>query len=185
MKKLAFLSGMTLTTAAAAAEETAVHQPEFWMQVQEHVVNNDIPQLLGYASNPAYTKTYLPEGVSEGYLSFVQSAATIGNVIFMSVVLVAILFTIFVIFNGRAKLENGFSGKLINRWSPLDVALHWLAAIPCLILILSGLVIGAGRFWLEPLMSPTHFASFVDASVMFHNFFAFPFIVGAVIIMIK
>ena len=53
MKKLAFLSGMTLTTAAAAAEETAVHQPEFWMQVQEHVVNNDIPQLLGYASNPA------------------------------------------------------------------------------------------------------------------------------------
>ena len=63
MKKLAFLSGMTLTTAAAAAEETAVHQPEFWMQVQEHVVNNDIPQLLGYASNPAYTKTYLPEGV--------------------------------------------------------------------------------------------------------------------------
>ena len=96
MKKLAFLSGMTLTTAAAAAEETAVHQPEFWMQVQEHVVNNDIPQLLGYASNPAYTKTYLPEGVSEGYLSFVQSAATIGNVIFMSVVLVAILFTIFV-----------------------------------------------------------------------------------------
>ena len=155
------------------------------MQVQEHVVNNDIPQLLGYASNPAYTKTYLPEGVSEGYLSFVQSAATIGNVIFMSVVLVAILFTIFVIFNGRAKLENGFSGKLINRWSPLDVALHWLAAIPCLILILSRLVIGAGRFWLEPLMSPTHFASFVDASVMFHNFFAFPFIVGAVIIMIK
>lgn len=65
------------------------------------------------------------------------------------------------------------------------MALHWLAAIPCLILILSGLVIGAGRFWLEPLMSPTHFASFVDASVMFHNFFAFPFIVGAVIIMIK
>ena len=63
MKKLAFLSGMTLTTAAAAAEETAVHQPEFWMQVQEHVVNNDIPQLLGYASNPAYTMTYLPEGV--------------------------------------------------------------------------------------------------------------------------
>lgn len=65
------------------------------------------------------------------------------------------------------------------------MALHWLAAIPCLILILSGLVIGAGRFWLESLMSPTHFASFVDASVMFHNFFAFPFIVGAVIIMIK
>ena len=141
MKKLTFLSGMTLSTAAAAAEETVVHQPEVWMQVQEHVVNNDIPQLLGYASNPSYTQTYLPEGVSEGYLSFVHSAATIGNVIFMSVVLIAALFVLFVLVNGRAKLEKGFSGKLINRWSPLDVFLHWLAAVPSLVLIFSGLVI--------------------------------------------
>lgn len=185
MKKLVFLSSMTSATVAVADEETVVHQPEFWMQVQEHVVNNDIPQILGYAGDPAYTKTYLPEGVSETYLSFIHSADTIGNVIFMSVVLTAILFTVFVLFNGRAKLENGFSGKLIDRWSPFDVFLHWLAAIPCLVLILSGLVIGAGRFWLEPLMSPTHFASFVDASVMFHNFFAFPFIVGAALVMIK
>ena len=65
MKKLAFLSGMTLTTAAAAAEETAVHQPEFWMQVQEHVVNNDIPQLLGYASNPAYTRLICPKALAK------------------------------------------------------------------------------------------------------------------------
>lgn len=53
MKKLAFLSGMTLTTAAAAAEETAVHQPEFWMQVQEHVVNNDI---LGWGAKSGLVK---------------------------------------------------------------------------------------------------------------------------------
>ena len=185
MKKLTFLSGMAFASAAPAAEEKVVHQPEFWMQVQEHVVNNDIPQLLGYAADPAYTQTYQPGVVNESFLSFVHSAASIGNAIFMSVVLVAVLFTLFVLVNGRAKLEKGFSGKLIPRWSPLDVFLHWLTAIPCLVLILSGLVIGAGRFWLEALMMPSHFASLVDASVMFHNFFAFPFIAGAVIIMLK
>ena len=48
-----------------------------------------------------------------------------------------------------------------------------------------GLVIGAGRFWLEPLMTPEHFTSFVNGSVMVHNFVAFPFIAAAVIMMVK
>lgn len=186
MKKLALFSSLSAFSGAAlSAGETATHQPEFWLEVQEHVVNNDIPQLLGYASDPRFAQTYAPDGVSEGYLSFLHSTAGIANFIFLSVVLVAVLFAVFVLINGRAKLEHGFSGKLIDRWSPFDVFAHWLAAVPCLILILTGLVIGAGRTWLQDLMSPSHFASFVDGSVMFHNFFAFPFIVGAVIIMIK
>ena len=48
MKKLITVS-LFGTAFAAQAEETAEHMPEFWMPVQEHVVNNDIPQLLGYA----------------------------------------------------------------------------------------------------------------------------------------
>ena len=107
------------------------------------------------------------------------------NFIFASVVLVALLFAVFVLINGRARLADGFSGRLISRWSPLDVALHWIAAVPCVLLILTGLVIGAGRFWLEPLMTPEHFTSFVNGSVMVHNFVAFPFIAAAVIMMVK
>ena len=158
---------------------------EFWMPVQEHVVNNDIPQLLGYASDPALIKTYNPDAVSAGYLSFLHSAEVTANFIFASVVLVALLFAVFVLINGRARLADGFSGRLISRWSPLDVALHWIAAVPCVLLILTGLVIGAGRFWLEPLMTPEHFTSFVNGSVMVHNFVAFPFIAAAVIMMVK
>ena len=184
MKKLITVS-LFGTAFAAQAEETAEHMPEFWMPVQEHVVNNDIPQLLGYASDPALIKTYNPDAVSAGYLSFLHSAEVTANFIFASVVLVALLFAVFVLINGRARLADGFSGRLISRWSPLDVALHWIAAVPCVLLILTGLVIGAGRFWLEPLMTPEHFTSFVNGSVMVHNFVAFPFIAAAVIMMVK
>ena len=128
MKKLITVS-LFGTAFAAQAEETAEHMPEFWMPVQEHVVNNDIPQLLGYASDPALIKTYNPDAVSAGYLSFLHSAEVTANFIFASVVLVALLFAVFVLINGRARLADGFSGRLISRWSPLDVALHWICLL--------------------------------------------------------
>lgn len=149
MKNFKYLAGIAAGAsafAAQAAEETVEHMPDNWLAVQEHPVNNDIPQLLGYASDPSLTMTYNPDAVSAGYLGFLQSSATIGNFIFAAVVLVALLFLVFVLINGRAKLDKGFSGKLIPRWSKLDVFLHWLAGIPGVILILTGLVIGAGRF---------------------------------------
>ena len=103
MKKLITVS-LFGTAFAAQAEETAEHMPEFWMPVQEHVVNNDIPQLLGYASDPALIKTYNPDAVSAGYLSFLHSAEVTANFIFASVVLVALLFAVFVLINGRVRL---------------------------------------------------------------------------------
>ena len=129
--------------------------------------------------------TYDPNSVSSGYLGFLQSAEMISNLIFASIIAVAVLFAVFVLINGRAKLSDGFSGKLIQRWSVGDVVLHWCAAVPCIILILSGFVIGAGKVWLAPMMTPAHFHSLVYASVLFHNIFAIPFIIAAVILMVK
>lgn len=185
MKKLlSILSMLTVTGSVTAAEEVQ-HMPDLWLPVQEHAVNNDVPQLLGYASNPTYLPLYNPDAVNSGYLSFLHAAESIGNAIFASVVLVALLFAVFVLINGRARLTDGFSGKLVDRWSSLDVAMHWLAAIPCVLLIFTGLFLGAGRTWFIDLMSPEHFASFINGSVMVHNFMAFPFIVGAIVIMLK
>lgn len=46
-------------------------------------------------------------------------------------------------------------------------------------------MIGAGKVWLAPMMTPAHFHSLVYASVLFHNIFAIPFIIAAVILMVK
>lgn len=184
IKKL--LSGAALTTAIPAiAQETAVHQPEFWMPVQEHVQNNDIPQYLGYASDPTLIQTYDPAAAESGFLAFLHASEGIANWIFASVVLVAVLFAVFVLINGRARLHKGFSGELIPRWSTADVALHWVVAIPCIALIITGVILGAGRSFLHPLMTPEHFHSLVSGSMVFHNVMAFPFMLAGVVIMVK
>ena len=185
MKKLLvpLAAGIGLTAQAA---ETVVKQPEFWSPVVEHKINRDVPQYLGYTDNVGLmTSSYDPTAVSSGYLGFLQSTETISNLIFASIVVVALLFAVFVLINGRAKLKDGFSGKLVDRWTSGDVALHWCVAVPCLILILSGFVIGAGKTWLAPVMSPEHFSSLVYVSVMAHNIFAIPFFIAAVILMVK
>ena len=162
-KFLALFASVMSTT--AIAQETAVKQPEFWSPVVEHQIQRDIPQYLGYTDNAGLLmSTYDPNSVSSGYLGFLQSAEMISNLIFASIVAVAVLFAVFVLINGRAKLTEGFSGKLVQRWSVGDVVLHWCVAIPCIILILSGFVIGAGKVWLAPMMTPAHFHSLVYAS---------------------
>lgn len=185
MKKflIPLLSGLTVS---ATAGETVVQHPEFWSPITEHQVNRDVPQYLGFTDNVGLlTSSFAPDSVSSGYLGFLQSSQTIANLILASIVAVAILFAVFVLFNGRAKLTEGFSGKMIDRWSPADVVLHWCVVIPCVILILTGVVVGAGKVWLAPMMTPTHFESLVYASVMVHNIFALPFLFVAVILMVK
>lgn len=106
-KFLALLASVMST--AAIAQETAVKQPEFWSPVVEHQIQRDIPQYLGYTDNAGLLmSTYDPNSVSSGYLGFLQSAEMISNLIFASVVAVAVLFAVFVLINGRSKALRRF-----------------------------------------------------------------------------
>ncbi len=180
MRNILSLATLSLLSLKASAEPVVEHQPEFWTPVQTNVMNNDIPQYLGYLDNAPLKATYSPDAVGEGTLNMLHHAELFGNLILLSVVGVAILFAIFLAINGRAKLHHGFSGELVDRWTSGDVALHWLAAIPCVVLILSGVVIGAGRIWLEPIMTPSHYTGMMNFMVVLHNTLAWPFAIGAV-----
>ena len=87
--------------------------------------------------------------------------------------------------NGRSRLADGFSGKLIRRWSIGDVALHWAVAIPCVILVLTGFFLASARVWLMNWMGPDTWAAFMKGCTMFHNFFAVFFSVASIILMLK
>jgi len=99
-----------------------------------------------------------------------------------SVVGVALIMGLFVLVNGTSKLDAGFSGKLIQRWSIRSVVVHWFGAIPCLVLILTGLIIGAGKVLFEP--GSSHWATAVKLSATLHEFAVFPFMIGASIMVL-
>lgn len=91
------------------------------------------------------------------------------------------VFLVFIKVNGISKLHHGFSGKMVYRWSKSDVAIHWLGALPCLLLILTGLVLLAGRFFVQPFIGEGFWASLVYGAKQIHDVFAIPFMIGWVL----
>ncbi|WP_095498132.1 formate dehydrogenase subunit gamma [Paraferrimonas haliotis] len=98
--------------------------------------------------------------------------------IMLSVFGMILVFAAFVAVNGPSRLEKGFSGVEIKRWSRFDVWLHWIGAIPCLILILTGLTLLGGRYFIEPWLGEAAWAGLVGFSKEAHDIMAIPFIVG-------
>ncbi|MCL1043008.1 formate dehydrogenase subunit gamma [Shewanella marisflavi] len=89
-----------------------------------------------------------------------------------------IIFVLFIKVNGISKLHHGFSGKMVYRWSKFDVSIHWLGAIPCLLLILTGLTLLAGRFFFQPYLGEGFWAGLVYGAKQIHDFMAIPFMIG-------
>lgn len=94
-----------------------------------------------------------------------------------SVVGVFGLFLIFYLVNGSTKLVKGFSGKTIKRWSDLDRWLHWLMAITCLALMLTGLNIALGRHIFHPWLPSNIWSPMILSSKTLHDWLGLPFIV--------
>lgn len=89
-----------------------------------------------------------------------------------------IIFLLFIKVNGISKLHHGFSGKMVYRWSKFDVSIHWLGAIPCLMLILTGLVLLAGRLFIQPFVGEGFWSSLVYGAKQVHDVLAIPFMIG-------
>jgi len=93
------------------------------------------------------------------------------------------LITVFFLYRGRIRIEDGRSGKLVPRFSVNQRVVHWFAASQFVILGLTGLVLLYGRYVLIPLLGPEGFSATAAACKEIHNLFGpiFPFAVVAII----
>ncbi|GAA4891512.1 formate dehydrogenase subunit gamma [Ferrimonas pelagia] len=96
-----------------------------------------------------------------------------------------LVFALFVLVNGAAKLEKGFSGVEVLRWSKFDIFVHWLMAIPCLLLIVTGLSLLAGRFVFGSVLGPDGVGALAAIAKPVHDYMAIPFAIGAVLAMVR
>ena len=88
---------------------------------------------------------------------------------------------IFLMVRGRIRLEQGFSGRTILRFAAFERFTHWLTASCFIILALSGLNISFGRWLVLPLFGAGAFSAMSTWAKYAHDFLAFPFMVGLVI----
>ena len=91
------------------------------------------------------------------------------------------LLAIFRMIRGRIRVEHGFSGIKILRFASFERFTHWLTASCFIILALSGLNISFGRLLILPVFGPEAFSTLTAWGKIAHNYLAFPFMLGLVI----
>ena len=91
------------------------------------------------------------------------------------------LLAIFLAVRGRIRIDHGFSGKKIVRFASFERFTHWLTASCFIVLALSGLNISFGRILILPLFGADAFATMSAYAKYAHDYLAFPFMLGLVI----
>ena len=96
------------------------------------------------------------------------------------IVLLAVFFAI----RGRIRIESGRSGVVVERFGFLDRLAHWLTAVSFIVLGLTGLNTLYGRYVVKPVIGPDAFAALSLFSKYIHNYVAFAFMAGLVLILV-
>lgn len=107
--------------------------------------------------------------------------AWVGGIAVLGMLAVLVVFRLS---KGRIPIEGGASGRTIQRFNVLERANHWMVASCFIILGLSGLNLTFGRHVLLPLVGPETFTAISQWGKYAHNFLAFPFTLGIVVMLL-
>ena len=91
------------------------------------------------------------------------------------------LLALFYALRGRIRIEHGFAGVLIRRFSTLERTGHWLMAVSFIVLAITGLNISFGKDLVMPLIGKEAFGPMSSFLKSVHNYVAFAFIAGLAI----
>jgi len=97
--------------------------------------------------------------------------------------MIAVL-ALFFALRGRVRVDGGFSGRTVERFTTLDRFAHWLSAVSFVILALTGLNILYGKYVLLPVLGPGAFSAITLWGKYAHNFVAFAFMAGVLLMFV-
>jgi formate dehydrogenase subunit gamma len=107
--------------------------------------------------------------------------AWVGGIAVLGMLGVLVLFRMA---KGRIPIEGGRSGRTIQRFNALERGNHWMVATCFIVLALSGLNLTFGRHVLLPVVGPEAFTAISQWGKYAHNFLAFPFTLGLVVMLL-
>ncbi len=133
-----------------------------------------------YTSIPGRETNVLVQPQGQTWRALRVPLATIGG--FLVVFALAVL-TAFYLWRGPIVVRGKPTGRLIERFTVVERAVHWTVAIAFALLVISGLIITFGKTILLPLIGYTLFSWLATLAKNLHNFVG-PILVVALPIMI-
>jgi formate dehydrogenase subunit gamma len=175
---LAVCTFIALGTPALAQQQQVV-SPD-GSAVNEQTLLRQSPRIEGRIDIPNETASVLEQPAGRTWDHFHQvTLHWLGAIIIVGTVagLAAAYFLL-----GRIRISAGRSGRKVPRFNAFERFVHWLTAVSFIVLGLTGLNITFGKTLLLPLIGPDAFSAFSQAAKYAHNFMAFPFVLGLVLI---
>jgi len=138
--------------------------------------------LQGDVSIPDKKAGTLVQSEGETYMQFRNGPLTT----YSAYALFAMLFllSLYFVLRGRIKIDHGKSGVTIERFNGVERFGHWLMAGSFVVLALSGLNMLFGRYVLMPVIGKEFFSIITLWGKYLHNYLAFAFMAGVVIVFI-
>ena len=138
--------------------------------------------LEGFVSTPDKSAGVLIQSEGENWRALRNGPLSVYGVWIMLGIVVAV--ALFFALRGRIRIEAGPSGAVIERFNGVERFAHWLTAVSFIVLALSGLNMLYGRYALKPVLGPELFADLTRLGKFAHNYLAFAFMAGLVLILV-
>ena len=139
-------------------------------------------KITGRISIPDANAANLIQPAGRDWRDFHRSTLpVIGGIAILGMV---VLLAIFLMVRGRIRTDHGFSGSRILRFASFERFTHWLTASCFIVLALSGLNISFGRILILPIFGPEAFATMSTYAKYAHDYLAFPFMIGLMIMLL-
>ena len=97
---------------------------------------------------------------------------------------IIVVLALFFALRGRIRIEAGPSGNRVERFNGIERFAHWLSATTFVVLALTGLNILYGKYILIPIIGPEAFAALAGFGKLLHNYLAFAFMIGVIMIFV-
>lgn len=149
--------------------------------VNEQQLLQELQKIEGRVSIPNTAAGLLEQPQGRDYRSFHEGALPwiAGILILGMLILLAIVFFV----KGRIRMEAR-AGVKIKRFNWFERFNHWMTATAFIVLAITGLNYFLGKRLLMPLMGPDAFATWSYWAKYAHNFIAWPFMAGILIMLV-
>ncbi|KPF68470.1 formate dehydrogenase [Bosea sp. AAP35] len=182
------VTGLLLTFAVAFAVPASAQQVNPTadavreQQFLDVLKGNREAELQGRVSIPDQRAATLERPAGRDWRQFHQG--TMLWIAAVSVLGMLLILTAFYLIRGRIRTEAGPAGSTLTRFNAFERFMHWLTAACFIILALSGLNVTFGKLVLLPLIGPQAFTNLSVVAKWSHNFLAWPFMLGVVMMFV-
>ncbi len=167
---------------AAAQQQADIQPPPPRQSVTEESLMQETSRIVGRVSIPDSSLAYLQQPQGRTWRWFHETWAP--WILGVAVLLTSLVLLLLYLFRGSVRYSREGPPIYVIRYSSFERFNHWMTATSFVVLALTGLNYVFGKRLLMPLIGANAFGDISQIAKYAHNFFAWPFVLGVLVMIV-